>query len=140
MGRGTSSQGPFGTPPSKIEKEANLANYFFRDSKILCLSYRTNAWSERAIPGLKGPIPGFRRSISGLKWSIPGARIHLRPDRPFSDRRKSFAGLGRSSPGLRSNVVHSSPKRVYPRPERIDSRSEIPGQSHLRHQKGLVHA
>ena len=76
------------------------------------------------IWGPKGHIPGLRRPISGLKRTIPCLRVHLRPGRPISGLRRSFASLRRSNLGLRSNSVHSSLRRVYSRPESIDFRSE----------------
>ena len=79
------------------------------------------------IPGLKGPILGLSRPISGLKRTDPGLGSILgsfQTDRPISGLRRYFASLRRSKLGLRSNLVHSSLRRVTPSPERIDFKSE----------------
>ena len=142
FGGGASSQGPK-VSPSKIENWLDLTYYSFKGARFIKNKINQKETKrfvslrgpvpglkgpipglKGTIPGPKGPIPGFRRPISGLKRSIPGLGFYLRPDKPISGLRRSFASLRRSNLGLISNLVHSSLCRVYPRPERIDFRSE----------------
>ena len=99
------------SPPSKIVI-LGIANHFSEGpnfqkentSSVLedpCHAGKGPSQLENAPLRIKGPIPGLT----------------------------SFASLRRSNLCLKSNLVHSSPKRAYPKPKRIDVRcEEISGQ------------
>ena len=80
-----------------------LTNWLAPHSKIP--SAATDPRPERAHPRTERAYPMFEKTILRL-------RVYLRPDMPISGLRISFARLRRSIVGLRSNLVHSSLRRV----------------------------
>ena len=107
-------------------------------NKKICQSQRAHARTEKTHPRPEGDHPRperaharpekahsrFEKAMSGLKRTILGLMVYLRHDRLISGLRRSFGSLRRSNLGQTSNLVHSSLRRVYPRPERINFRSE----------------